>query len=57
MELSDKEIYLLARLSRGRGLYAECKCADLDALQELGLLQCLTRVRRLRRLKKICDHS
>ena len=39
MELRDKEIYLLARLSRGRGLYAECKCADLDALQELGLLQ------------------
>jgi hypothetical protein len=39
MELSDKEIRLLARLSRDRGLYAECKGADLDALQELGLLQ------------------
>ena len=39
MELSDKEILLLARLSRDRGLYAECKGADLDALQELGLLQ------------------
>jgi hypothetical protein len=39
MELTDKEIRLLARLSRDRGLYAECKGADLDALQELGLLQ------------------
>jgi hypothetical protein len=39
MELSDKEIRLLARLSRDRRLYAECKGADLEALQELGLLQ------------------
>jgi hypothetical protein len=39
MELPDKEIHLLARLSRDRGLYAECKGADLDALQELGFLQ------------------
>jgi hypothetical protein len=39
MELTDKEIHLLARLSRDRGLYAECKGAELDALQELGLLQ------------------
>jgi hypothetical protein len=39
MELTDKEIHLLAQLSQGRGLYAECKGADLDALQELGLLQ------------------
>jgi hypothetical protein len=39
MEMTDKEIHLLARLSRDRGLYAECKGADLDALQELGLLQ------------------
>ena len=39
MELTDKEIHLLAQLSRDRGLYAECKGADLDALQELGLLQ------------------
>ena len=39
MELTDKEIHLLARLSRDRGLYAECKGADLDALQKLGLLQ------------------
>jgi hypothetical protein len=39
MELSDTEIHLLARLSRDRGLYAECKGADLDELQELGLLQ------------------
>ena len=39
MELTDKEIQLLARLSRDRRLYAECKGADLDALQELGLLQ------------------
>ena len=39
MELTDKEIRLLARLSRDRGLYAECKGADLDALQELGFLQ------------------
>jgi hypothetical protein len=39
MELTNKEIQLLAQLSRDRGLYAECKGADLDALQELGLLQ------------------
>src|ERR1700739_1715857 len=38
MELTDEEIHLLARLSRDRGLYAECKGADLDALLELGLL-------------------
>ena len=39
MELTDTEMHLLARLSRERRLYAECKGADLDALQELGLLQ------------------
>jgi hypothetical protein len=39
MEMTDKGIHLLARLSRERGLYAECRGADLDALQELGLLQ------------------
>jgi hypothetical protein len=39
MELTDKEIQLLAQLSRDRGLYAECKSAELDALQKLGLLQ------------------
>jgi hypothetical protein len=39
MELTDKEIQLLAQLSRDRGLYAECKGADLDVLQKLGLLQ------------------
>src|ERR1700756_5339925 len=39
MELTDNGIHLLARLSRDRGLYAECKGADLDALQKLGLLQ------------------
>jgi hypothetical protein len=39
MELTDKEIHLLARLSRDRGLYAECKGADLDALQKLGLIE------------------
>ena len=39
MKLTDNEIRLLARLSRDRGLYAECKGSDLDALQELGLLQ------------------
>jgi hypothetical protein len=39
MELTDKEIRLLAQLSRNRRLYAECKGTDLDALQELGLLQ------------------
>ena len=39
MKLTVKEIHLLARLSRDRGLYAECKGDDLDALQELGLLQ------------------
>lgn len=39
MELTDTEMRLLARLSRDRRLYAECKGADLDALQKLGLLQ------------------
>ena len=39
MKLTVGEIHLLARLSRDRGLYAECKGHDLDALQELGLLQ------------------
>jgi hypothetical protein len=39
MKLTVKEIHLLARLSRDRGLYAQCKGDDLDALQELGLLQ------------------
>jgi hypothetical protein len=39
MELTDKEIHLLAWLSRDRGLCAECNGADLDALQKLDLLQ------------------
>ena len=39
MELTNKEIQLLAQLSRDRRLYAECKGAELDALQELGMLQ------------------
>ena len=39
MELTDKEIQLLAQLSRDRGLYAECKGGELDALQKLSLLQ------------------
>jgi hypothetical protein len=39
MNLTIGEIHLLARLSGDRGLYAECKGDDLDALQELGLLQ------------------
>src|ERR1700746_98780 len=39
MGLTVKGIHLLARLSRERGLYAECRGADLDALQELGLLR------------------
>jgi hypothetical protein len=39
MELTDKELQLLAQLARDRRLYAECKGADLDALQKLGLLQ------------------
>jgi hypothetical protein len=39
MELTHKGIQLLARLSRDRCLYAECKGADLDALQKLGLLR------------------
>ena len=39
MELTDKEIQLLAQLSRDRGLYAECKGAELDALQKYGLIQ------------------
>jgi hypothetical protein len=39
MELTDTEIHLLTRLSRDRRLYAECKGADLDALEKVGLLQ------------------
>ena len=39
MKLTDTEMRLLARLLRDRRLYAECKGADLDALQKLGLLQ------------------
>ena len=39
MKLTDKELHFLARLSRDRLLYAECKGADFDALHELGLLQ------------------
>ena len=39
MELTNKEIHLLAKLSRDRGLYDECKGADLDGLQALGVLQ------------------
>jgi hypothetical protein len=57
MQLTDKEMHLLARLSRDRGLYAECKGADLDALQELGLLQWFDGVRRRRRFDKIRAHS
>jgi hypothetical protein len=38
-KLTDNGIQLLARLSRERGLYADCKGAELDALQELGILQ------------------
>jgi hypothetical protein len=37
VELTNKEIPLLAWLSRRRGLYAECKGADLDALQKAWL--------------------
>jgi hypothetical protein len=37
MDLTDKEIHLLARLSWDRRLYAECKGAGLGALQELAL--------------------
>jgi hypothetical protein len=39
MELTDKEIELLTQLSQDRRLYAECKGAELDALQGLGLLE------------------
>jgi hypothetical protein len=39
MELTDNDIHLLARLSRDRRSYAECKGADLDVSQELDLLQ------------------
>jgi hypothetical protein len=39
MELTVEEIHLLAQLSRDRRWYAECKGAELNALQELGLLQ------------------
>ena len=39
MELTDKEIQLLAQLSRDRGLYAECKSVELDSLRKRGLLE------------------
>jgi hypothetical protein len=39
LKLTDNGIQLLAQLSRDRGLYAECKGAELDALQQLGILQ------------------
>jgi hypothetical protein len=39
LKLTDNGIQLLAQLSRDRGLYAECKGADLDVLQGLGILQ------------------
>ena len=39
MQLTDKEIDLLAQLARHRRLYADCHGAELDALQKLGLLQ------------------
>ena len=39
MEMTGKEIQLLVQLSRDGGLYTECKGAELDALQEVGLLQ------------------
>ena len=38
MEWTDKELHLLARLSRHHRLYAECKGAGLEALQRGGLL-------------------
>jgi hypothetical protein len=41
MKLTDNETHLLARLSRERRVYAECRGADLEALQKLGLLQWL----------------
>ncbi len=59
MKFTDKEIRLLARLSRDRRLYAECKGADLDALEPLeqvGLLQWFDARCRLHRLKKIRAH-
>ena len=37
--MTNKQIHLLAQLSRDRGLYDECKGADLDGLQALGLVQ------------------
>jgi hypothetical protein len=39
MKMTGEKIQLLTQLSRDRGLYAECKGVELDALQELGLLQ------------------
>jgi hypothetical protein len=56
MELTDTEMHLLARLSRDRRLYAECKGADLDALEQVGLLQWFDARCRLHRLKKIRAH-
>lgn len=56
MELTDKEIHLLARLSRHRGLYAEYKGADLEALQELGL-ECVGTRSSTMPFKKIRVHS
>lgn len=50
MKLTDKEIQSAGRLSRDRGLLAERKGVDLDALQELGYNNSFTRGRRLHRL-------
>ena len=52
MEMTDEEVHLLARLSRDRGLYAECKGAELDCIYKSSVYyNGLTRVRRLRRFQ------
>ena len=57
MELTNKEIHLLAQLSQHRGLYAERKGADSMHCKSLAYYNGLTRVHRLRRLTKIYVHS
>ena len=47
MKLTDKEIQLLAQLSRDRGLYAECKGVTSSThCKRLAYCSGLTRVRR-----------
>jgi hypothetical protein len=56
MDLTDKEIQLLARLSRDRGVYASARVPSSTNCKSLAYWSGLTRVRRLRRLNKIRVH-